>query len=151
MAGSAVAHRLARRVLRSPNLTETIRHYRQLDGMRGTESGEWEAGEFVRTDIIGVCTPTTGEQRLLLPENLREIESRRFIVSQTTVALGTLSEGDVLVWDQRAYRAQMVRDWGGFWEIIAVLPTDADLDDVLVLTGAYSTAFGAGFDRLAAA
>ena len=150
MAGSAVAHRLARRVLRSPNLTETIRHYRQLDGMRN-ESGEWEAGPFQRTDVLCVTTPTTGEQRLLLPENLREIESRRFILSMDVVALTDAREGDVLYWDRRLYRAQMVRDWGGFREIIAVLPTDADIADILTTEGAFATAFSGAFDALDAA
>ena len=67
------------------------------------------------------------------------------------VALTDAREGDVLYWDRRLYRAQMVRDWGGFREIIAVLPTDADIADILTTEGAFATAFSGAFDALDAA
>ena len=140
MAGSAVAHRLARRVLRSPNLTETITLYHQRDGARDI-NGEWEPGGFAESEILCVTTPTTGEERLLLPEGLREIESRRFILSEDVASISGAAEGDVFVWDSRAYRAERVRDWGGFRDVFAVLPTDADVTDVTITAGSFSADF----------
>ena len=146
MAGSAVSHRLARRVLRSPQLTEPIRIYQQLAGNRN-DVGEWVPGGFRRIDVRGVTTPISGQDRLLLSENLREEEIRRFMVADGVVSVSDTAEGDALYHDGRIYRAVMVRDWGGFRDIFATLPFSGDLSDAAA-QGAFSAAFGAGFDTV---
>ena len=144
MTGSSVARRMAARVTHDPQLSEAATIYTQLDGAFD-DRGEWIPGAFTRTLIRCVTLPVTGAERKLMPEGLVDLETRRFLVRERVSAYGNLSEGDVLHHDDRLYRAVVVRDWGGYRDVLAVLPTDAA---ITIQVGAFSSAFSSAFDVL---
>ena len=119
---SRVAARAARRVLRSPHLTESAVLVRQQRGIRN-DYGEWVPGSTVETPLRLATAPLNGDERAALPEGLRERDVRKF---WTTAAASAIvagdSEGDLVRYDSIEYRAIQVEDWGGFREILAVRP-----------------------------
>lgn len=85
-----------------------------------TESAELtHAG---KTNVIQIVTsPLSGDERLVLPEALRSVESRSFITRATVQGIdpGSGRDADVLTYNGQRYRAVQIKNWGnGFWEII---------------------------------
>ena len=113
---------VASRVLSSPALVETAILRRQLPGARD-EYGDWIAGSTTETTLYLVTVPVTGEERVELPEGLREREVRKFWTQADASAIvAGESGGDLIEHYGIEYRAIMVEDWGGFRQIIAVRP-----------------------------
>ena len=122
MTGTAVATRVASRVLNSPNLTETAILVRQSPGSRN-EYGEWVPGETSETAIIVATVPLSGDERAVLPEGLRERDLRKFWTRMDVSAIvAGETEGDVIRFHGIDYRTVQVDDWGGFRQILAVRP-----------------------------
>ena len=153
---TAIAERLATRIFASPNLTEPGRVYRQAAGSRNTH-GEWVSGGFTRVDTQLATAPAggpglgSGITRLIEEAGLREVDTRWFCVKVDADALTDVSEGDAIWHDGRLYRAEIVREWGSFREVVAVFPFSGDLTVVpppVTVTGAFSAAFGPAFDTV---
>ena len=127
MTGTAIASRLAASILNSANFLEDGRLYRHLGSSRN-EYGEPVSGPFVRYDVQLVTDPISGEERMALEEGLREEEVRKFwIKGQRVNAILGASNGDVIYWNGRIFRVVQVDQRGPFVEVMAVLPTDADI------------------------
>ena len=128
-------------------LSENGRVYMQQEGARNA-SGEFAPGGFLRVNVRLITTPLTGEDRMILPEALREEEARRFFIQAADVeAIAPMKVGDALWHERRIYRAVRVNEWGGFRDVTAVLPFSGDIADALA-QGAFSAAFGPGFDSV---
>ena len=73
------------------------------------------------TTIQIVTSPLSGDDRLLLPEGLRSVETRQFITRAAVHGINpdTGEDADTLTYNGQRYRAVQVKAWGsGFWEII---------------------------------
>ena len=125
-----IASRVAARIFSSPSLVEDGRVYRQQAGSYN-DYGEFEPGGYTRQDVKLVSWPFTGQDRMTLPEALREEEGRKFCVQPVVDSISDTTQGDVLFHNNRPYRAQVVNDWGGFREVLAILPTDADITSIV--------------------
>ena len=122
---SRVAARAARRVLRSPHLTEAAVLLIQQPGSRN-EYGEWMPGSTTDVPVRLVTAPLNGDERAALPEGLRERDVRKFwTAADASAIVAGESEGDIVRHDSIEYRAIQVEDWGGFREILAVRPEGA--------------------------
>ena len=141
-----IANRLSARIFASASLTQPGRVYRQAAGARN-EFGEFVPGGFSRTNVRLVSVPMSGAERLVLPENLREVETRKFYIAGEVDAITDVTSGDALWTLDRFYRAEIVRDWAGYREVIASFPFSGDITELL--TGGFSNGFGAGFNAVA--
>ena len=73
------------------------------------------------TTIQIVTSPLSGDDRLLLPEGLRSVETRQFITraAVASVNLDSGTDADTLLYGGQRYRAVQVKAWGeGFFEVI---------------------------------
>lgn len=114
--GTEIAKRLAERI-RAGLFTETATLKRQAAG--SYVRGKWEAGAETSSTIKIVTAPLSGQERLALPEGLRQANVRKFYVA-TEVRAGEEGGGtvaDVIGYDGKEWRAVIVQDWGGFWEV----------------------------------
>ena len=78
-------------------------------------------GPTTTTTIQVVTAPLSGEERLLLPEALRSVETRQFITKATVASIDpdTGQNEDVLTYGGQRYRAVQVKAWGsGFFEVV---------------------------------
>ena len=144
---SASSQRLGARLLASPNLTEPAQLYRQLEGSRN-DYGEFIPGGFLEQDVTVITAPMSGEERAILPEALRDLETRKFWVTTPVenIDLTHVIAGDAILWNNRAFRAAIVKEWGGFREVLATFPSSADLGDIMITRGAFSIDFSSAFD-----
>ena len=140
-----IASRVAARIFSSPSLVEDGRVYRQQAGAYN-DYGEFEPGDFTRVDVRLVSVPLTGQERLILPEALRQVETRKFFIKQAVESLGTLTQGDAIQHDSRNYRAEIVHEWGAFREVIASFPFSGDIPVDVIIQGGFSSGFSSGFD-----
>ena len=148
MGGSAVAKRLGATVAaQSAAITEPGRLYRKFDGIRD-EHGVFHPGAFQRINVRLTHIPITGQQRMTLEEALREQEVARFILSPAVTSIGPASEGDAIYHERRVYRVHAASDWGGFRDLMTVLPFSGDIGDTEEVRGAFSEAFGFGYDTI---
>ena len=114
--------RLGARLVHSPHssLAVLVRRLGEYD-----DYGEWAESEPVESDIRVVEAPLSGQERLQLPEKLRERDLGRFWMTAEAVAIvvGSLDsdqDGDVIRFGGVEYRCVQVQDWGGFREVMGV-------------------------------
>ena len=98
-----IARRLGCRVLRAPRITETFDLYRRRPGYRRAD-GTWDSAGFEVASVRGLSLPVEGEERLVLPEGLRESEVRQFTIAVKARAIGQQSEGDLILHKNKFYR-----------------------------------------------
>ncbi len=109
----------------SPNLLESATLIHETAGMRN-EYGEWVPGTTTQTTIPVITEPLTGEERLILPEALRETENRVFYVKDAVEVVDDDNTGDVIEHNGRRYRAYNVEVWGaGYNRVLGVFPTSS--------------------------
>ena len=99
--------------------------WREVPGFRN-EFGEFEPGGWTRQDVRLVSVPLSGEEREVLPEGLRETETRKFYLGAAVNSIADMGAGDVLQLGATYYRAEVVRDWAGYREVIASFPVSGD-------------------------
>ena len=102
--------RIAQRLL-SNNLAESARLIRESMGGRN-EYGEYVEGTITQTDITIVTAPLSGEERAILPEGLREIETRKFWLREDIEVIDDDHIGDKIEYLGKEYRMVSVDQWG---------------------------------------
>ena len=119
---SKASRSLGRRVLRSKRLRTSATLYHQGEGGRN-QYGEFVPGAITATAIKLVTAPTTGQEREVLPEGLRERDVRRFwTLDAATAIVAGEDDGDWIRSGETVYRIVESRDWGGFRELMGVKP-----------------------------
>lgn len=114
---TTIAERLGARLLDSA-FTEGASLIRQSAGTRN-QYGEFVPGATTTTAISLVTAPITGQERLALPEGLRDRNIRKFYLDTEVQAVDegdTGKDGDVIEYGGSQWRIRMVQPWGGFWE-----------------------------------
>ena len=97
MNGSALATSLAQDVLISPDFIEPAIHLRQTEGVRN-DDGIWVPGSALELALDLVSAPITGQERMTLPEGLRDEDVRRFWLQGDHPSLRYgVSDGDLLI------------------------------------------------------
>ena len=87
------------------------------------EYGEYVEGTITQTDIKVVTAPLSGEERAILPEALREIETRHFWVRHDLEILDHDHRGDKIEYLGREFRVVNVEQWGdSYVEAIGKFP-----------------------------
>ena len=82
--------------------------------------GEFEEGATSRDDFQTITAPVSGEERLALPEGIREETTRRFWTDYAIRGLTDGADSDVIAYLSEDWRVEVLQDWGGFLEIVAV-------------------------------
>ena len=98
VSGPSIARDIAANVLTHPSFTSSAIVLRQTEGHRAT-NGQWIAGAELATPSTVVNVPITGQQRLTVPEGLRDEDVRKFWLlgdEQRALRAG-LTDGDRLV------------------------------------------------------
>ena len=98
VSGPSIARDIAANVLTHPSFTSSAIVLRQTEGHRAT-NGQWVAGAELATASTVVNVPITGQQRLTVPEGLRDEDVRKFWLlgdEQRALRAG-LTDGDRLV------------------------------------------------------
>ena len=105
--------RIAQRLL-SANLAEPAVLIRETGGRRNRHGEYQEISQpKTLTDIVVVSAPVSGEERLTLPEGLREQDLRMFWLKHDIIILDDNNSGDVVEFLGKQYRAVVVEKWGG--------------------------------------
>ena len=131
MASTAISRRLGRRIFASPHLREaaTIYRYQPSPYPDGRDDhGNFVPGGFIDYAVTLISAPLSGQERLILPEALRSVETRNFYLNTPIEVLGDVLQGDVILYDDKLYRAEILNEWGGFRHVVGTYPTDADID-----------------------
>jgi len=106
--------------LRGRTFTEPATLVRQGSG-EFNEYGEFVAGSSERISVFLATAPLTGQDRELLPEGVRSKNVRKFwLMEKVNPVAEERTTGDLLEHDGLVYRAVMVQDWHGFFEVTAV-------------------------------
>ena len=74
--------------------------------------GEYVEGTITQTDIKVVTAPLSGEERAILPEGLREIETRKFWLRENIEVIDDDHIGDKIEYLGKQYRMVGVDQWG---------------------------------------
>ena len=82
--------------------------------------GEFEEGSETRDDFQTITAPISGEERLALPEGIRDEETRHFWTNADIRGLTDDSDSDVIAYLSEDWRVDVLQDWGGFLEIVGV-------------------------------
>ena len=122
------SRRLGARLVRSYQHSSLALLVRRLGEYN--DYGEWAEGDPVESDIRVVEAPLSGQERLQLPEKLRERDLGRFwtTAEAEAIVVGTEDsdqDGDVIRFDGVEYRCVRVQNWGGFREVLGVKPEAA--------------------------
>ena len=95
--GAQITRDIAASVLSHPSFLEPAILLRSTEGIRN-QYGEFEPGAPVATPMSLVSVPITGQERLILPEGLRNEDVRKFYVIGDVVGLHYgLADGDQIV------------------------------------------------------
>ena len=94
---SAIADSLSADVLATPEFITPATHVQQTEGQRN-QYGEWVEGTPVETTVDLVSAPVTGQERLVLPEAIRDEDVRTFWLRGDHPSLRYgISDGDLLI------------------------------------------------------
>ena len=115
-------------VLSISSFTEDAVLIKHAAGTR-TQRGRFVEGAESQTDILVTSAPMSGSQRDLLPEGLRELESRMFwtTANAESIVAGE-SDGDFIRYDNTDYQIIMLDEWGAFRQMSTVKPEAAPAD-----------------------
>ena len=98
--GATLSRELAQEVLTDPSFTESALMLRATEGHRD-QYGEFVRGADVETAIGLVSAPMTGQERLALPEGLRDEDVRKFwIIGDASALHYGLADGDRIILGQ---------------------------------------------------
>ena len=121
---SRIAEGLGADLLSDPNFTEAAVHIKRSDGVRNTD-GIFIPGAAPETPITVITAPLSGEDRLLLPEGIREAQGRKFWLTASVSAVREgAAAGDYIRHGGGVFRLVHVRNWQGFSEAIGIRPED---------------------------
>ncbi|MYC27948.1 MAG: hypothetical protein F4X63_08175 [Nitrospira sp. SB0662_bin_26] len=114
--------RVARRIL-SHQLSESATLIRETEGSRNMY-GEFVPGVITETPVTVVTVPVDGEERLILPEGLREEDLRKFYLRHDIEVLDDDHAGDKIRYLSKEYRMMVAEDWGeGYTEAVGKYPS----------------------------
>ena len=82
--------------------------------------GEFEEGTETRDDFQTITAPISGEERLVLPEAIREETTRRFWTDYDIRGVTDDSDADIIAYLSEDWRVDVLQDWAGFFEIVGV-------------------------------
>ena len=98
--GASISRDLARNVLTHPSFLEPAILLRSTEGYRDM-NGRFVVGTAVETPLSVVSTPITGQERLIVPEGLRNEDIRKFYVQGDVTGLHYgLADGDRFILGQ---------------------------------------------------
>ena len=100
-------------LLASPTLAEIGTLIETTAGYRN-DYGEFIEGSETQTDIQIITVPLSGEERAILPEALRLLETRKFFIRGHVVAVGDDTPGAIIEYDAVRYRAATVEHFRNF-------------------------------------